>query len=736
MPTHLISQITETLVGNVTDKMGSTFNERDGKTEEVVAGYELQMADFLQTGEDGAMNVLFKDGTKVTLAPNTEFVIDEFAFDTDVIPIKVAMAIDINVGSFTYESGQVKKLGGEVNILTPTASITVQGTALTGTVDRNGVTTVTLLPDSSGKVGQINVSNESGTVNLSQAYSSITVVAIDVLIKPPKILTPNVINDLFGLETNSDDIQTNNDDQKNRRSFNDGLERNGDDDGLERNGDDDNYDDGPKENSEDGIITNSDDGDTAMPEASVDLGSSGTEATLDVKSSEEIAVDQSLAESEVDTSYYDEWEDDLKEWGYIDEDNQISVWDADGEKTMDWDDAKQMYSEMDQAYFDAIGCDSGCTYDTIDWDSIDWDSVDWEAYDEAYNDTLEKYGLTSYNMKATEVDVVEEVEKETEAGSVGYSWEDFYMDDAYYSNNEYIANGGPPTLTLQNYCEYNDWDSDWCNQGYIDYLNEYYKDDWTLKVTETSWTDVSKEIWAKMYGWCGTWPNYEMCEDQPKPWKIKSLKSKYISDWSWDDWDHYWDIMYDWWYYGIQYDDGSENELTLEEEYAFEDDYDIDPELKEWLSKIDNEWDCEWYGYYWDAGSSACGTEYVEQVKVKVNVTGETLNFLTGEVTQTTETSGITQSSTTTGRLTTTNNDENASITVSGNYSIVDRTLGSGDGAHRSYVKVETAEKADIQIMQNDGITNDSAGVLLNTMEAQNLQVGEGGMKITIIQSN
>jgi len=38
--------------------------------------------------------------------------------------------------------------------------------------------------------------------------------------------------------------------------------------------------------------------------------------------------------------------------------------------------------------------------------------------------------------------------------------------------------------------------------------------------------------------------------------------------------------------------------------------------------------------------------------------------------------------------------------------------------------------------MQNDGITNDSAGVLLNTMEAQNLTVGENGMKITIIQSN
>ena len=71
---------------------------------------------------------------------------------------------------------------------------------------------------------------------------------------------------------------------------------------------------------------------------------------------------------------------------------------------------------MDQAYFDAIGCESGCSYDTIDWDSIDWDNVDWDAYDEAYNDTLEKYGLTSWNSTVEEVDVVEETKDETEAG--------------------------------------------------------------------------------------------------------------------------------------------------------------------------------------------------------------------------------------------------------------------------------------------------------------------------------
>jgi hypothetical protein len=282
-------------------------------------------------------------------------------------------------------------------------------------------------------------------------------------------------------------------------------------------------------------------------------------------------------------------------------------------------------------------------------------------------------------------------------------------------------------LTVQNYCEYNDWDSSWCNQEYIDYLNEFYKDDWTLKVTETSWTDVSKKIWGKMYGWCGTWPNYEMCDDQPKPWKIKGLKKKYVSDWSWDDWDIYWNAINDWYYYGIEYDDGSENELTLEEEYAYEDDFDIDPELVEWLAKIDNEWDCEWYGYYWDAGNSACGTEYVATEETKINVTGEILNFLTGEITQTTETSDlVATSSTTTGRLSTTGNDHDASVSTSGSYSILDRTLNN---KHRAYVKVQTSKEADIQIMQHD-----SVGAI---MEAQNTVVGEANTNtITIIQSD
>ena len=50
--TSTISQITSPKVGEVVGQMGTTWNERDGQTENTAMGYELQMKDFLQTGEE------------------------------------------------------------------------------------------------------------------------------------------------------------------------------------------------------------------------------------------------------------------------------------------------------------------------------------------------------------------------------------------------------------------------------------------------------------------------------------------------------------------------------------------------------------------------------------------------------------------------------------------------------------------------------------------------------------
>ena len=684
-------------IGSVFDKMGQTWNERDGRTEEVIKGYLLEMNDFLQTGEDGGMILHYKDDTKFTMGPNTELIIDEFAFDTSVIPIEIAMNISINVGTFTYESGDVKKLGGEVELVTPTATITMQGTAFSGTVDTSGQTTITLLPDSSGDVGQVTVTNDAGSQTLTNVYTSVTVVGSDVMIKTPSALDNNQKKNLFDIDSIDDDIKKKHDQQFDRAENNEQLQK------MEE-----------AIISEESSITETYD----TYDTTSDLGTSGSD---DSYSYEESTVYQSILESDVDTSYYDEWEEDLKDWGYIDEDNQISVWDATGEQKMDWDTAKTMYAEMDQAYFDAIGC-SDCTWDTINWEEVDWDKVDWDAYYDEYNDTLEKYGLTSYDVK--EEDVTETVEEEATSTVVGYTWEDFDLSNEYYNNADYIAAGGPPTLTIENYCDYNGWDTSWCNQSYIDYLNAWYEDDWTLFKDYDSWEKGARKLFKKWYGWCGTWDKPEWCSGQPKPWKMASLKDKYVSEWTNSDWQKFYDNTSSWWYTG-SYDDTGDDSTTLEDEYSYEDDYDIDAELELWLADIDNENDCVNWGYYWDKANASCGTEWVDNSKSETTTTtsGEILNYTTGDITQTTTTTegDVKTSETLTGRYTTGSNTYDADVdtSVSG-YSIINRYNDN----HRAYLKIETADEADVQILQDK--------------EAQHIDIGSSSSQenITIIQTD
>jgi hypothetical protein len=689
-------------VGQVIGQMGTTWNERAGQTQNTTMGYALEMNDFLQTGEDGGMILSYVDDTKFTMGPNTELIIDEFAFDITKVPIIVAMNVSINVGTFTYESGKVSTLGGEVNINAGNATITVQGTAFSGTVTSTGEATITLLPDSNGVVGQVTVSNDAGSQTITNAYNSVTVLSNDLAPTPPKIETNK--SDIIELNEYEEDIK-----DESKKSFGD-VDKKSE---LSKS-------ESEAQEMEEAIINEEasivEDSNTIV---ATDLSVGETDAIIETKSAEETAL---VEVEEVDTSYYDSWEEDLKDWGYIDEDNQISVWDAEGEKTMDWDDAKKMYAEMDQAYFDAIGC-SDCTWDTINWDEIDWDAVDWDEYEDKYNELLEDYGLTSWNTDVAEQDVVEDVADETEAVVEGYTWEDFALDDDYYNNNEYKNAGGPPTLTIQNYCEYNGYDSSWCTQDYVDYLNDWYGNDWTLKVTNDSWTTESKNIFGKLYGWCGSWPNWEMCESQPKPWKMKDLKAKYISDWTWDDWDVFWDALYDWWYTGYDYNNETD-ESNWEDEYDYEDDYDIDAELELLLASYDEE-DCLNYGYYWDNANSSCGTEWVDNSGSETTVTasGETLNYVTGDVTQTLTTSslGVSTSTTSTGRVSTLDNDFDAEVdtSVSG-YSIINRYNDS----HRAYLKIDTDNEADIQILQDQ--------------EAQHFDIGSSSSQenITIIQTD
>ena len=717
--------------------MGTTFNERGGKTEKVEKGYIITMNDFLQTGEDGGMILKYVDDTKFTMGPNTELIIDEFAFDTSKVPIIVAMSTTVNVGTFTYESGQISNLGGSVEINTASATITVQGTAFSGTVTPTGHTTITLLPDSSGAVGQVTVANEAGATTITNAYSSVTVLSDSLAPTPPSPLNQSQIKDLFDLDTTEEVFEEKVEQQNNRKEQ---IEKLDTFDKQETKTDISMEVQNEKQeievteevagNLEQELMTEEL---TIVETAPIedlkiieDIKTEPTPIETNVEQKAEDVITDKSVDTEIDTSYYDQWDEYAydEEYGWVDEDNQVSVWDASGEVKMDYEDSKKMYAEMDQAYYDAIGCEGDCNWDTINWDEINWDEVDWEEYDKKVAKTMENFGLEAYNYDDLDVtdDVFEDVEDNTSLKE-----DDDYEDIDWENYNYYEDEDGPFLITGEE-----DWckDASWCDAAYVENSNKWAQGDWDLNTKYDKWNSESKKLFEEVHL---SWYDTDMTK-APKPWTIPALKDKYIKDWSWDDWDIWWK-EFDEWYYSDYYDnwESTYEEVSLEEEYAFEDDLLTEDQWEtEWLAGITFEADCIYFGYYWDATNQSCGTTWVDnsEANVKVKASGEKINYETGEITQTitTITDGVSDSVTRTGRYSTLNNTADVNVsTGSNNWREFTRTHeGHTFHIHTGGSGVNSG---------NDAIQNFDM-MVIQEQETQSVIAGSNGVKITIIQTD
>ena len=735
--TTSVFAVIEQKAGEVIGQMGTTFNERSGKTEKVEKGYIITMNDFLQTGEDGGMILKYVDDTKFTMGPNTELIIDEFAFDTSKVPIIVAMSTTVNVGTFTYESGQISNLGGSVEINTASATITVQGTAFSGTVTPTGHTTITLLPDSSGAVGQVTVANEAGATTITNAYSSVTVLSDSLAPTPPSPLNQSQIKDLFDLDTTEEVFEEKVEQQNNRKEQ---IEKLDTFDKQETKTDISMEVQNEKQeievteevagNLEQELMTEEL---TIVETAPIedlkiieDIKTEPTPIETNVEQKAEDVITDESVDTEIDTSYYDQWDEYAydEEYGWVDEDNQVSVWDASGEVKMDYEDSKKMYAEMDQAYYDAIGCEGDCNWETIDWDNINWDEVDWEEYDKKVAKTMENFGLEAYNYDDLDVtdDVFEDVEDNTSLKE-----DDDYEDIDWENYNYYEDEDGPFLITGEE-----DWckDASWCDAAYVENSNKWAQGDWDLNTKYDKWNSESKKLFEEVHL---SWYDTDMTK-APKPWTIPALKDKYIKDWSWDDWDIWWK-EFDEWYYSDYYDnwESTYEEISLEEEYAFEDDLLTEDQWEtEWLAGITFEADCIYFGYYWDATNQSCGTTWVDnsEANVKVKASGEKINYETGEITQTitTITDGVSDSVTRTGRYSTLNNTADVNVsTGSNNWREFTRTHeGHTFHIHTGGSGVNSG---------NDAIQNFDV-MVIQEQETQSVIAGSNGAKITIIQTD
>lgn len=139
-----------------------------------VKGMAIQQGDVIETVKGGGVGLVYADDTTISLANSGRMVVEEMKFD----PAKGEGRSTTNVvqGEFSFVSGHVAKMGTDRMVFkTPVAVIGVRGTTVAGKASAEGSeNSFTLLPDADGGVGKIAVTNQTGTIILSQPNQTTT----------------------------------------------------------------------------------------------------------------------------------------------------------------------------------------------------------------------------------------------------------------------------------------------------------------------------------------------------------------------------------------------------------------------------------------------------------------------------------------------------------------------------------------------------------------------------------
>lgn len=196
----LIGSVNAESIGGVVESTGVGSLERESKkVVEGSVGTEIQLNDTAQTAQ-GRMLIKFLDDAELSLIEHTKVYIDKVYYDPD--PSKSKMVMKMALGTARFASGRLGMVDkSNIDIKTPTATIAVRGTDFTTTIDELGRSLVILLPDEYGAPsGEIVVSNEAGSVTLTQAYAATMVSSISTMPTATVIIdniTPNVIDNMF-----------------------------------------------------------------------------------------------------------------------------------------------------------------------------------------------------------------------------------------------------------------------------------------------------------------------------------------------------------------------------------------------------------------------------------------------------------------------------------------------------------------------------------------------------------
>ena len=168
-PPELLAS-TETQVGvTATSNTGSMGKPPLSPVRNLDTGVEVYFQEVVSTDANGRAQLLFQDGTALTLGPNSDLVIDEFAYDPATGQGK--MTIDMARGVFRLVGGKLSK-NKPITFNTPSANVEIRGGMFTGAVTESKTDMVLLFGElkmtlPSGQVSRTTVPGTIITANMA-----------------------------------------------------------------------------------------------------------------------------------------------------------------------------------------------------------------------------------------------------------------------------------------------------------------------------------------------------------------------------------------------------------------------------------------------------------------------------------------------------------------------------------------------------------------------------------------
>ncbi|SVD11147.1 uncharacterized protein METZ01_LOCUS364001, partial [marine metagenome] len=186
-------------VGIVDNTEGRVFLSRlDGTNVLAEPGTPVFLGDIVESEGGSSIGITFVDDSTFALGESGRMIIDELVFDP--ADGTGESAFNVLKGVFSFVSGDIAETGDDaMMVTTPVLSIGVRGTTVAGRAAAEGsANTVTLLPDASGTVGAIAVSNDAGVQVMSQPFATTTITSQFEAPPLPTTLPASAVQDLYG----------------------------------------------------------------------------------------------------------------------------------------------------------------------------------------------------------------------------------------------------------------------------------------------------------------------------------------------------------------------------------------------------------------------------------------------------------------------------------------------------------------------------------------------------------